>query len=118
MPATKYTAVVTSNEPERIFPPFILALGAKAMEMDAVLFFTMSGLRALVKGEADKIELGGKNLGDMLRQAMDMGVRLIACSTALELAGIKEEDLLEGVEVAGVATYLSEAADNAVCNSF
>ena len=118
MAATKYTCIVTSNEPERIFPPFILALGARAMDMDAVLFFTMSGLQALVKGEADKIELGGKKLGDMLRQAKDMGVRLLACSTALEIAGIKPEDLEEGIEVVGVATYLSEAADNAICNSF
>lgn len=118
MPARKFVALVSSDQPERIFPPFILALGARAMDMDAMMFFTMSGLRALVKGGAEQIELGGKNLADMLKQAIELGVRLVACSTALEAMGISQDELIEQVEVAGVATYLSEAGDDAISNAF
>jgi len=116
--ATRFVAIVSSDEPQRIFPAFILALGARALDMDAVLFFTMSGLRGLVKGEAEKIELAGNSLAGMLQQAQELEVRLLACSTALEAMGISADSLVEGTEIVGVATYLTEAADNAVVNTF
>ena len=37
------------------------------------------------------------------------GVRLMACAMSMDLLGIKGEELIEGVEVGGVATYLDHA---------
>ncbi len=56
-------------------------------------------------------------LPDMLEDAMEMGVRMIACTMSMDVMGITKEELIEGVEYAGVATYLGEA-DNSNVNLF
>ncbi|HRX85846.1 MAG TPA: DsrE/DsrF/DrsH-like family protein, partial [Phycisphaerae bacterium] len=53
----------------------------------------------------------------LLAQAQAQGVKLVACSMSLDVLGLKPEELLDGVEVAGVAAYLAEA-DNASANLF
>jgi peroxiredoxin family protein len=41
--------------------------------------------------------------------ARDGGARLIGCTMTMDLLGIAESDLLDGVELGGVATFLAEA---------
>ncbi|MEN2983700.1 MAG: DsrE/DsrF/DrsH-like family protein [Dictyoglomaceae bacterium] len=50
-----------------------------------------------------------QSLSEMLKQAQDLGVKLVACSMSMEVMGIKKEELIDGVEIGGVATYLNEA---------
>jgi len=50
-----------------------------------------------------------QSLEDLIKAAMDSGVRVLACQMSMDLMGIKEEELLEGVELAGVATFLGSA---------
>lgn len=57
------------------------------------------------------------SLPELLESAQAMGVKLIACTMSMDVMGIKKEELIEGVELAGVATYLGEA-DNANVNLF
>lgn len=57
------------------------------------------------------------NLPQLLENAQAMGVKMIACTMSMDIMGIKEEELIEGVELAGVATYLGEA-DNSNVNLF
>lgn len=45
----------------------------------------------------------------LIRNAQDMGVKFIVCTMSMDVMGIKEEELIDGVEYAGVATYLGEA---------
>jgi peroxiredoxin family protein len=45
----------------------------------------------------------------MLKTAMDNGVRIMACQMSMDLMGIKREELIDGVETAGVATMLSDS---------
>ncbi|MDD4526677.1 MAG: FAD-dependent oxidoreductase [Candidatus Margulisbacteria bacterium] len=54
------------------------------------------------------------SLEGMIKDAMDNGVKIIACQMSMDLMGFKQEELLEGVEIGGVATYLgaAESADN------
>jgi predicted peroxiredoxin len=40
-----------------------------------------------------------------------MDVKLIACTPTLEMTGVKKEDLVEGVVVAGAAEFLDFALD-------
>lgn len=49
------------------------------------------------------------NLPDLIEQAQAMGVKMIACTMSMDVMGIKKEELIDGVELAGVATYLGEA---------
>lgn len=57
------------------------------------------------------------SLPQLLESAQAMGVKMIACTMSMDVMGIKKEELIEGVELAGVATYLGEA-DNANVNLF
>lgn len=48
-------------------------------------------------------------LSDLMQMAQEQGVKLVACTMTMELLGLKEEELLENIDFAGVAAYLSEA---------
>ncbi|NOU58689.1 CoA-disulfide reductase [Marinifilum caeruleilacunae] len=49
------------------------------------------------------------SLEDMLKTAMENGVEMIACQMSMDVMGVAAEELLDGVQIGGVATYLSEA---------
>ncbi len=53
-------------------------------------------------------------LEKMMKSAMENGVKLIACQMSMDMMGIKEEELIPGVEIGGVATYLADAEDSNV----
>ena len=47
-----------------------------------------------------------------MKTAMDMGVKVTACAMSMDIMGIKEEELIEGIEIVGVATYLGDTEDS------
>ncbi|PLX32906.1 MAG: hypothetical protein C0604_04495 [Clostridiales bacterium] len=57
------------------------------------------------------------SLPDLLESAQMMGVKMIACTMSMDVMGIREEELIDGIELAGVASYLGEA-DEANVNLF
>ena len=56
-------------------------------------------------------------LSELIQQAQDSGVKFIACNMSMDVMGIKEEELIDGVEIGGVAKYISES-NNANSNLF
>lgn len=54
------------------------------------------------------------SLEDMLQTAMENGVEMIACQMSMDVMGVAKEELLDGVEIGGVATYLEEAGKSNV----
>ncbi len=54
------------------------------------------------------------SLEDLLRTAMDNDVDMIACQMSMDIMGVDAAELLEGVEIGGVATYLEEAENSNV----
>lgn len=57
-------------------------------------------------------------LSELLEIAVESGVRIIACQMSMDVMGIKKEDLIDGVEVAGAAAFIEFAADDAVALTF
>lgn len=57
------------------------------------------------------------SLESMMSAAVHSGVRLVACQMSMDIMGVKPEELIDGVEIGGVATYL-EAAGLAQANLF
>lgn len=57
-------------------------------------------------------------LSDLLSMAQEMDVRLLACQMSMDVMGIKKEDLLDGIEVVGAASFLQYASDDAIALSF
>ena len=50
------------------------------------------------------------SLPEMMDLARKLGVRLIACSTTIGVMGVKDEDLIEGVQCEGAASFLEYAS--------
>lgn len=57
-------------------------------------------------------------LSELLQLAQEAGVRLIACQMTMDVMGIKKEDLIDGVEIGGAATYLEFASHSAIALAF
>lgn len=62
-------------------------------------------------------QLNLPNPHGLMDAAKKAGIRIVACSMAMEAMGIKKEELLDGVEIGGVADYLG-AAEEAGTNLF
>lgn len=52
------------------------------------------------------------SLETLMKNAMDAGVKLVACGMSMDLMGIAKEELIDGVEIGGVAAYLGDAEDS------
>jgi peroxiredoxin family protein len=50
------------------------------------------------------------NLPDLLQTAIDSGARLVACTMSMEAMGIREEELIDGIELGGVAEFLGASS--------
>lgn len=48
------------------------------------------------------------SLEELIKQAREAGVRMVACQMSMDVMGIKEEELIDGVEIGGVATMLAD----------
>jgi len=53
-------------------------------------------------------------LEDLTNMASSLDVKIVACTTSMEMMGIKPEELIDDIEIGGVATYLGEARKSAV----
>jgi predicted peroxiredoxin len=109
-----------SDDPEKAFPPFMLASGALAQGMDVSLFFTMNGLNIVKKGGAETITLEGasQTLPEFIDILRDGGAKMVACTAAFPIVGCTNEDLIEGVECGGVSTFVNGAAEADVVLTF
>ena len=54
------------------------------------------------------------SLDQLIEDAKRNGVKLVACTMSMDVMGIKEEELIDGVELAGVASYLADAENSNV----
>ncbi len=54
------------------------------------------------------------SLEALMKQAMFNGVRLVACTMSMDVMGITREELIDGIEYAGVAAYLGDAEESNV----
>jgi len=53
-------------------------------------------------------------LKEFMNMAITMNVRLIACTTSMGIMGISREELIDPIDIGGVATYLGKARDCAI----
>ena len=112
--------ILRKNERVKVKKPFMDKMFGKMMprgsEKLGLSKMNMAGMgpkmiRMVMKNKnVDSLEL-------LLQQAMDEGVRLVACRMSMDIMGISEEELLDGIEYAGVATYL-DAAESSDVNLF
>jgi hypothetical protein len=93
------------DTPERLYAPFILAMTAKAMGDEAVIYFVIKGVTVVKKGNVEKVKIKNfPSLKEIMDQAMQNGVEMMACDRSSELLGIDKGDIVDGVKVVGAAT--------------
>ena len=54
------------------------------------------------------------SLEELMKKAMQSGIKLVACTMSMDVMGIRKEELIDGVELAGVAAYLGDAEESNV----
>jgi uncharacterized protein len=102
-----YVQTSGTDTPERLYSPLILAQTARAMGLEATIYFLGLGMKNLVKGEAEKVKIGDfPTLREVITQTAAQGVQIMACQQSMQLFGgaIKAEDLVEEAVIAGAAT--------------
>jgi peroxiredoxin family protein len=55
-----------------------------------------------------------QSLPELIELAREMEVKMVACEMSMDVMGIKREELIDGLEYGGVATYLGDASDSKV----
>lgn len=61
---------------------------------------------------------GIATIPDLIDLALESEVRLIACQMTMDMMGVDRDELIDGVEIGGAATYLGYISDNAVTVAF
>jgi len=54
------------------------------------------------------------DLPAMITQAQSKGVRIVVCTMSMNVMGLQQEELIEGVEFGGAAAYLAQASQSGV----
>jgi predicted peroxiredoxin len=93
----------------------VVATAAAAIGRPVILFATNAGCALLLRDtpllrDPREALLAGRQvagIGILLEAAADLGLRRIACDAGLRAEAIPPEALAEGVEVAGVVTFLA-----------
>lgn len=60
---------------------------------------------------------GISSLEELIAQAQKAGVKMTACQMSMDVMGLKKEELIDGIEIGGVATMLNDN-DNSNMNLF
>ena len=81
---------------------FMMPRGSKKLGLSRMNFGGIGAkmIRAVMK------QNGVSSLEELIQSAQEKGVKFVACQMSMELMGIKAEELIDGVELGGVATML------------
>ena len=93
------------DTPKRLYSPFVLGMTAKAMDIDATIYFLGSGVTVVKKGEAEKVKEGSfPTVKEIMNQAAAAGVKFLVCEQSTQLLNLDRGDFVEEAKVVGAAT--------------
>jgi len=99
--------VLTSgvDTPKRLYSPFVLGMTAKAMDIDATIYFLGLGITIVKKGIAETVKEGDfPALKEIMDQAIKAGVKLLICEQSTQLLRMQRGDFIPEAKVVGAAT--------------
>ncbi|AQS83617.1 MAG: DsrE family protein [Acetobacter aceti] len=115
-----FAFLLCDNDFNRLHTAFMLAATALAMNRAVIIFATGPGVLALCRDseatalwKKDEHLLSAQGVATLatLREALlSMEATLLVCESGLRRTGKEATDLIEGVEVAGMPTFLDLAA--------
>jgi len=83
----------------------VLAQSAKAMDIDAKVYFLGQALRVLQPGAAEKIKLGSfPSLKEIMKKTIEMGIPIYVCEASKQMLGWEKVELDPDLKIVGAAT--------------
>jgi peroxiredoxin family protein len=124
--------IASSGGLETAYKVLNIATAAAALEAEVAVFFTFDGRSIIHKDAASLLTLGpGKEhlkenfakagvptVSELIDTAKESGVKLIACQMTMDVMGLDRSHFIDGVDVAGAATFLDFAFDADVTLNF
>jgi len=104
------------DRPVQAAAPFVYALAARAFEVDVEMHFTSTAVRWLIAGVADGAHTDAartKTVADFIREVKAAGVRLYACSMAVNEHARGEALIHECDGYAGAAAVVAATLQGA-----
>ena len=93
------------DTPKRLYSPFVLGMTAKAMDIDATIYFLGLGVTVVKKGEAEKVKEGSfPTLKEIMNQAAAAGVKFLVCEQSTQLLNLNRGDFVKEAKIVGAAT--------------
>ncbi len=89
---------------------FMMPRGSKKLKLSNMNMAGM-GPKVIRKLMQDK---NVSSLEELITAAIDSGIEIVACQMSMDLLGLKKEELIDGVKIAGVGYYLGEAEESNV----
>nr|WP_312579474.1 CoA-disulfide reductase [Sedimentibacter sp.] len=109
--------VLRKTEKQNVKKPLIDAMFGKMMPQ-GVNKLKLSKMNMGGMGTAMmKKVMNDKNIDSLetlIKKAMDNGVKMIACTMSMDVMGITKDELIDGIDYAGVGTYLGDAEESNV----
>ena len=109
--------VLRKTEKQNIKKPLIDAMFGKMMPQGISKLklskMNMGGMGTAMMKKVMK-DKNIDSLEDLVKKAMENGVKMIACTMSMDVMGITKEELIDGIEYAGVGTYLGDAEESNV----
>lgn len=118
----KKLVVIVSNglDNERSSVAWSVANGGIASDFEVTMFLVSSGVDWARKGAKDTPRLNPLDppVKDMIHTVIDNGGEIFACPPCAQMRGYDEDDLIDGVKLAGSVAMLEKVHQGATTLSF
>lgn len=106
------------EDPEMAVLPFIHAVGALTMDVQAVVFLLGNASMIAKRGFAEQVKVGElPPLGELLGKFQEMGGQMLVCGPCCKSRLVSEDEFVDGAKVVGAANLTQEVLSaNAVLN--
>jgi len=94
------------NDPHRVLMPFKMATGM-AEDKDVILYLDIHAVELVKKDAKDLTMEGFEPLSKYIEILLSKGVKIYACPTCMNVAGMKPEDLREGILTANKEAFFN-----------
>lgn len=101
----KHRKPVTPKDPLARMMGWMMPAHSGKLPLSKMNFWGLGRLMMRQRMRAKGID----SLESMIRQAIDNGIEMIACTMSMDVMGVTKEELLDNVQLGGVATYLERA---------
>lgn len=111
----KITYIVTKSfdNPELATIPFMMAVGAMAVDVTPVIVLQGNGVYLAAKGNAEHITFPGLTpLPELIESYVEAGNEFFVCGSCLKARNIGEGDLIKGAKIVGAAIITEQVLDS------